>query len=205
MQKQKLINLYLQQKKSAAEIAKLCECSINKVNYWLNKYKIPKRSIADAVYIKWNPHGDPFAIRKISTIQLAFLYGAGLGLYWGEGNKSNKVSVRLGNTDPRLIKFFIKFLDEIYQIDKTKLRFGIQIFSDMPPKDVLMFWQKHLGVSSSQFYKKLVVTPARSLGTYHHKTKHGVLTIYFNNRNLRDTICGAIDNINDVLLELKPM
>ncbi len=205
MQKEKLIELYVLKKKSAAEIAKSFSCSVNKVNYWLSKYKIPKRSISDAVYAKWNPSGDPFSVKKINTTKLAFLYGVGLGLYWGEGTKSNQVSVRLGNTDPRLINFFIKFLNEIYQIDKNKLRFGLQIFSDMSAKQALGFWQKHLGVMSSQFYKKLVVTPARSLGTYRQKTKYGVLTIYFNNRNLRDTICGAIDTIDDVLSEFKPM
>lgn len=180
---------------SAAVIAQRLKCSEHKINYWLNKHSISKRSISDALYAAWNPKGDPFSSPVIHTKQEAFLYGIGLGLYWGEGNKSNKLSVRLGNTDPELIKIFLRFLRTIYRIDGKKLQFGLQIFSDMSPHKSLQFWQRHLKVSPSQFYK-VVVTPARSLGTYRIKNKHGVLTVHFNNRKLRDIICHAIEDIN---------
>ena len=123
------------------------------------------------------------------------LYGIGIGLYWGEGTKSNKTTLRLGNTDPHLIKIFLRFLFQMYNIDPRRLRFGLQVFSDMPKGEALRFWQKSLQVSPTQFHK-VIVTPARSLGTYKKKTKHGVLTIYFNNRKLRDIICQAIETID---------
>jgi len=193
-----LQRLYLVEKHSVAEIAKRTGCSQGQVNYWLKKFEIPKRSISDAVYQKWNPLGDPFVVRQPKTLQKAVLYGLGLGLYWGEGTKSNRTTLRLGNTDPRLIRTFIRFLDELYGVKKHKLKFGLQIFSDMPPKEALGFWRKFLKVSPRQFHK-VIVTPARSLGTYRYKTKHGVLTIYFNNRKLRDIICQAIEDIDGVL------
>ena len=46
----KLYDLYIEEKKSVAQIAILLECSQNKVNYWLEKYEIAKRSISDAMY-----------------------------------------------------------------------------------------------------------------------------------------------------------
>lgn len=122
------------------------------------------------------------------------MFGLGIGLYWGEGNKSNKLSVRIGNTDPRLIKAFIRFLEQICGIHPHKLKFGLQIFSDMAPDAALQFWQKELNVLPTQF-QKVVVTPARGIGTYRNKTKHGVLTVYYNNRKLRDIICNMVENI----------
>ena len=105
-----LSTLYTDQKLSSAAIAKQLNCSVSKVNYWLNKHHIKKRSISDAIYAKHNPNGDPFVPAKIDSYAKAQLYGMGIGLYWGEGTKANKHSIRLGNSDPALIKMFMCFL-----------------------------------------------------------------------------------------------
>lgn len=122
------------------------------------------------------------------------MYGLGIGLYWGEGNKANTHSVRLGNTDPALIRIFLKFLTEIYNIDTKRLRFGLQIFSDVESKVALAYWCKELAVSRSQF-QKVVVTPSRAYGSYTKRNVNGVLTVYFSNRKLRDMICTAIEQL----------
>ena len=182
-----LQNLYVREKKSVSTIAKLFCCSEHKINYWIRKFGIPKRSISEGVYIYNNPHGDPFKLRKPKTLSEAVLFGLGIGLYWGEGTKKNKNQVRLGNTDPQLVTVFIKFLARICGVRKEKLKFGLQIFSDMPSEEARLFWERELDVLPSQFYKP-VVTPARSLGTYRQKTRHGVLTVHFNNTKLRNIL-----------------
>lgn len=195
LSKEKLNKLYLHKRRSSEEIAKIFKCSTHKINYWLEKYKIPKRSISEAIYIKHNPSGDPFKIKNPENPEQAFLFGLGLGLYWGEGTKSNKSSVRLGNTDPRLIKKFIEFLEKLYGIKRKKLRFGLQIFSDTSPKKALNFWQKTLRAPPAQF-QKVIVTPARSIGTYRYKTKHGVLTINYGNTKLRNILVQEIEKFS---------
>ena len=102
-----LVKLYLGQKKSAQDIADIFKCSLNKIWYWMGKYKIKSRTISEAIYRQKNPKGDPFKIKYPITLKEAMLFGFGLGLYWGEGTKANKYAVRLGNTDYRLIKKFI--------------------------------------------------------------------------------------------------
>lgn len=192
--KENIEKYYIKQKRSSAEIAKIFNCSQHKVNYWIKKYKIPKRSISDAVYVKNNPNGDPFHAKKLTSVEDAILFGLGIGLYWGEGTKKNTHAVRLGNTDPELIKQFLKFLQKIYSIDQKKLRFGLQIFSDMSTQKTLNFWQKELNVPVNQFFK-VIVTPSRGVGNYREKSKYGVLTVYFGNKKLRDIICKEIENI----------
>ena len=98
-----LIQQYIREQKSVRNIAKSLSCSENKVNYWLKKYNIPKRTISEAVYLKSNPEGDPFTFKCPRDKDEWFLYGLGLGLFWGEGYIMNKTSVRLGNCDPALI------------------------------------------------------------------------------------------------------
>lgn len=176
LSKKTLGKLYTIEKHSVSTIAKKFGCSEHKINYWLAEFKIPKRSISESVYLYHNPTGDPFRIITPKTTKEAFLFGLGIGLYWGEGTRSNKFSVRLGNTDPELVKKFIEFLVKTCNVRKEKMRFGLQIFSDMPPEEALMFWQHALDMPRHQFFPKTIVTPARSIGTYRQKTKHGVLT-----------------------------
>ena len=195
LSKEVLQKFYTVEKNSVSIIAKKFRCSEHKINYWLAEFKIPKRSISESVYLYHNPKGDPFNVLLPKTIDDAFLFGLGLGLYWGEGNKKNKLSIRLGNTDPKLVRKFVEFLIKICGIKKEKIRFGLQIFSDMQPGEVLKFWQHELRASRNQFFRKVIVTPARSLGTYHQKTEHGVLTVYYGNKKLRDIICQMIENM----------
>ena len=186
----KLRELYARQKLSAREVAKIFGCSEHKVNYWLSAHRITKRSISEAIYVKHNPKGDPFQFKSPRNLEDAKLLGLGLGLYWGEGNKRSKNSVRLGNTNPALIKKFIEFLIKIFNIDKTKLRFGLQIFSDTSRKNALGFWLRELkrfNISRQQFFK-VIITPSRGIGNYRDKSKFGVLTVYFSNSKIKKVI-----------------
>lgn len=186
-----LLNLYNVNKFSMQEIAIKLGHSSHKVCYWMDKYGIKRRTISDAVYTRSNPLGDPFRVVPIKTQEQARLMGMGLGLYWGEGNKANIYSVRLGNTDPELIKTFILFLEELFAIDTSKLRFSLQIFSDTTPETAISYWQSKIGFSMKQL-GKVIVTKSGSIGTYRNKNMFGVMTVYFHNKKLRDIIVGLL-------------
>ena len=194
MDKRLLEQRYIRDKQSVHDIAKSLRCSDGKVNYWLEKNSIPKRSISEAIYTKHNPNGDPFSSRAFQSHNDSFLFGLGLGLYWGEGTKKNPTTVRLGNTDPYLVKAFLVFLREIYDIDNSKLRFALQIFTDMDQKKEEKFWREFLNIDAKQFYKT-INTRSGSIGTYRTKSEHGVLTLYFGNKKLRDILIGEIEKI----------
>lgn len=186
-----LAKLYLEENKSAAEIAKIFVCSQNKINYWLGKHKIPKRTISEAIYTKHNPGGDPFIFTPPNNIHEAQLFGLGIGLYWGEGTKANKNSIRLGNTDPELLDTFIRFLIVFFHIQKKDLKFGLQIFSDIDPEYALDFWMKKLKIKRQQINKP-ISTLSGSLGTYRKKSTYGVLTVMYHNKRLRDLLVGML-------------
>ena len=194
MTRKDLSQLYLKEGKSVADIARYFECSQHKVNYWLSKHEIRKRSISEAIYLKANPQGDPFSFQSPRSTKEAFLFGLGLGLYWGEGNKRNTNSVRLGNTDPFLVMAFLIFLRRCYGIDESRLRFGLQVFSDMNLEKEEKFWCDFLQTSPKQFYKT-VNTRSGSIGTYREKSIHGVFTIYFHNKKLRDAVVAEIEKL----------
>ncbi|MEK9170272.1 MAG: hypothetical protein AAB674_01355 [Patescibacteria group bacterium] len=191
IEKKKLLNLYKLKKKSMQEIADLLGFSLHKVSYWMEKHEIKSRSRSEAIYLKCNPDGDPFNFIPPRNLKEAELFGLGLGLYWGEGTKANKDSIRLGNTDPKLIKKFMDFLIRFFSIKKEDLRFGLQIFTDINKGEAMDFWQKELKIKLSQFYKP-IITKSRSLGTYRKKSQFGVMTIMYHNKKLRDLLVSML-------------
>jgi len=188
-----LADLYIKKGYSAARIAKYLSCSENTINYWLKKHSIPKRNISDAIYLKCNPDGDPFRFSNPNTLEGAKLLGMGIGLYWGEGSKTDKNSIRLGNTDPGLINKYIEFLVKICQVNPNKLRFGLQIFSDIDPRVALNYWVKIVGFPRKQFLPKVIVTPTRGIGSYKKKSEYGVLTVYFHNKKLKNLLMSMLN------------
>lgn len=185
--KEKLRYLYKNRKKSQQEIAKIFGCSFSKVRYWVDKYRIQTRSISEAIYTKHNPRGDPFKVKKPKNMKEAVLFGLGLGLYWGEGTKANLDSVRLGNTDPKLIKKFIEFLTRLFGVKRSDFRFGLQVFTDVSVKSAIDFWVKELRIKKQQLYKP-TITISGSIGTYRKKSKYGVLTVHYHNKKLRNLL-----------------
>jgi hypothetical protein len=192
-----LIKQYSFEKKSASEIATILGCSISKVNYWLKKNGITKRSISEAVYSKKNPNGNPFSVTTPLNKKEILLLGLGLGLYWGEGNKKNKSEIRLGNSDPDLLNCFIHFLEKRYVINRRDLRFSLQVHNDVVVSQVEAFWRNKLNVSKTQFYKT-IVSKSNKKGTYRNKSQNGVLTVYFLNSRLRNHLLGEIEKLRDM-------
>jgi hypothetical protein len=192
--KEVLLDLYLNKKYSTSKISCIFNCSENKINYWLNKYDIQKRTISDAIYIKRNPNGDPFSLTKPKTLEEGILYGLGLGIYWGEGLKRGKGGVRLTNTDPKMVVKFIDFLQRFLSIDKNKLRFSIQIFEDIKPDKALEFWTTELKVNKAQFYKT-IISKVRGVGTYKNRSEYGVIIVYFNNVKLKKVIIELLEKL----------
>lgn len=186
-----LVKLYVTDKLSMKEMAAQLNCSQNKVHYWMSRHGIERRARNEAIYLIHNPKGDPFKVRPINTIEKAELFGLGLGLYWGEGNKLNKHSVRLGNTDPELINTFVSFLVELYGVDRDMLRFGLQLFTDIDADTALSYWCDKLDVKPSQFYR-ITVTISGAIGTYRKKSQYGVVTVYYHNKKLRDVLVGLL-------------
>jgi hypothetical protein len=194
LEKHLLEVLYLENKLSSNAISKHLKCSAGQVNYWLTKYGISKRNISDAIYQLNNPKGDPFLFNNPKSLEDSFLFGLGLGLFWGEGSKKNLHAIRLSNSDPRLVKKFIDFLVKIYNIDKKKLKFQLQIYDDLKTDKLVCFWAKYLSVKDTQFYKTTILE-RRGRGTYLKKMEYGVIILNFGNIKLRNLICSQIANL----------
>lgn len=74
-------------------------------------------------------------------------------LYWAEGSKKDKSRVAFINSDPLMIKFFLKLFRESFKIDEEKFRAMIHIHSYHNEITQLNFWSDITGIPISRFSK----------------------------------------------------
>lgn len=180
--------------KSMAEIATILGCSVHKIVYWMDKHGLRRRTRSEATYIKLNPEGDPFDIKRCLTRDDSFLLGLGIGLYWGEGEKVSPHALRVGNTDPGVIKTFIKFLLGICGARKDKLYYNIVCFNDTDPELARGYWAKQLKTSPEKF-GKITQIPSQGKGNYKRKSRYGVCTVAFGNIKLKRWMMEQIEKL----------
>ncbi len=117
-----------------------------------------------------------------------------MGLYWGEGNQASDYSVRLGNSDPKLIGLFREFLIKICGIKEQKLKYNLLLFNDASKSNAIRFWNKELNLMPNQI-KSIFSLKPRGKGTYKKKSMTGVLTIEFCNTKLKKKIDKMVEMI----------
>lgn len=188
--KEQLIDYY-GQGLSMRQIALKISCSEHKIVYWMNKYGIKRRERSVASYTYYNPNGDPFIIKVDLNPDESILFGLGLGIYWGEGDKVSKYQVRVTNTDPEMIKVFTKFLVEICQVKKERIAYYLVCFNDSNIEKVAYFWSKQLNISKNKF-GKIIQIPPQGKGSYKKKSQFGVCSVVISNVKLKTWILGKL-------------
>lgn len=160
-----------------------------RILYWMQKHNIKRRCWSEATYVKRNPGGDPFRIKERLTEEERALFYIVVGLYLGEGAKyENCAGVALGNTDPLIIRMFLKFLKEICGVEERKIKLELNIYNDVKLETALEYWSLVTELPFPNFVKP-VVREARK-GNYKHWSRFGTLTVIVRNRKLLRKMLG---------------
>lgn len=197
MSEKLLRKLYCGQKLSMVETANRIHTTPNKVGYWLKKYKIPRRSWSESAYVKQNPEGDPFSIKRNLNQKEKELLIVGLMLYLGEGGKKSKHAIQLGNTDPSVLRAFLKFLRIVCQIREDKIKIYVRLHKKFDKNKAQVRWSNILRI------------PKQQVSVYTHndprskpekqRSEHGIATLQFNNMKLKKWLD---ENIKEYLQKL---
>ena len=110
------------------------------------------------------------------------LFLIGLGIYWGEGDKTNNGRVAVINTDPGLLQIVAKFYRHCLGVSESRLRVGLFIYEDINRNKAIKFWSQKLKISQTQFIK-IQTLKSRSRLTK-NKSKYGICSLYFSNTKL---------------------
>lgn len=94
------------------------------------------------------------AQKEVGKLTQRELFLAGVALYWGEGFKKDSL-VGLANTNPHIIKFYIRWLQSCFCIDKKNLIVRVTINHERinETRKILAYWSSQLNISQSQFSK----------------------------------------------------
>jgi hypothetical protein len=90
------------------------------------------------------------ALETLSKIDINDKYILELALamlYLGEGAKTQTTS--MANSNPLIVKFFIKSLEKVFRVDKNSLKFELHLRSNQNEIEAIKYWSKELGVNKN--------------------------------------------------------
>lgn len=144
-------------------------------------------------------------IGKLSTRELQLI---GSTLYWAEGYKrpvfkNGKVktyhAVTLTNSDPLLIKVYLRFLRDTCKIKEEKISAQVRIYEHHNREELLNFWHGITNIPIKQFESFYYGVSKSSLNKKPFNTlPHGTIRISVNNTELYHRIMGWIEGLGDL-------
>ena len=168
---------------SVNEIAAMFSISTRKIRKLLSACHVNLRDHKEASYIKNNKNGDPFDILADLTPEEEHLKAMALGLYLTEGNTKNKNSIRFTNSNPALVKIFVKFLKVICGVENSKIKSSLIVYPDVSPKATKEYWARFLDIPESVFTKTTVLKNRNGASAKRH-SELGTITLYVHNTKL---------------------
>lgn len=137
----------------------------------------------------WREQARQQARDNFSKLKSNPLFISGIMIYWGEGDSKPENPFRLSNTDPRMIKLYVKFLIESLNVSRENIRLGLILYPDLVEDRCIDFWSENTGINKSQFYKTQFIRGR-------HPTKrlsHGICMVTCGNRQLKEKALIWID------------
>jgi hypothetical protein len=122
------------------------------------------------------------------------LHLAGCMLYWAEGAKRRN-TVKLVNSDPHMVRFFLRFLVEALRIDRARLRVSINVYTNngLTIEQIERYWLKLLELPRTCLRKHtLNHMPTSSSGRARGRLPYGVCTLCLHDTEVVQHIYGAI-------------
>ena len=138
------------------------------------------------------------AKKDIGNLSRRDLFVLGFALYWAEGGKTKRGCLQLGNTDPNMLKVYMKWLT-LLRIPKEKLKIKLHIYKDMNEEKAISFWKAVLGVKSSQFRKTYVKNSRLVDLTYKNGFGHGTCNIIYEHTESASYVFMGIKHIIETL------
>ncbi len=160
---EKIKKLYYEEGMSVPEMADKFNGSIGSIYKQMKKHGIKRRSRKETNQITFNKKELSFNPRKKLSPKEEKLKIAGVMLYWAEGsknrvqdNKSRGDVVDFANSDPEMIKIFLRFLREILEIDEKRIRIYLYCYANQNVEQLKEYWSELTKVPLSQFTKPYI-------------------------------------------------
>lgn len=214
LMRQKAIELRLEGK-SFGQIKTVLNVSKSSLSIWLKNYPLSEKQLKALIKpnpIRYEKMRKTKALKKqkrldevyekmsvkISKLSDRELFVVGLFLYWGEGTKSSESILAFTNTDPDMVKFFVKWLN-LFGIDNKKMKARLHLYTDMNVEKETLFWSKYLNIKIDNFNKPQIKKSKLSDITYKHGFGHGTCSVSYGNIHLYEQVMMGLKYIRQKL------
>lgn len=137
---------------------------------------------------------------EISVLSPKMLMLVGAALYWGEGYKRQPKDltpyVSFGNTDPSMVKIFMRFLRETLSVPENKIRAKIQIHTNVNSERAISFWNKVTGIPRERLRITHQVSKASKGKRPGNRQPYGTVEVIVSSRRDFFRIVGLIKGLS---------
>ena len=179
---------------SEERIRQLRDWNPRKIENYRNTMRKKREARLNVIYQKVS--------KDIGHLSKREMFLAGLFLYWGEGSKSHSSSTILTNTNPAMLKFFIKWL-EMLGVKRKDLKVKLHLYSDMNIKEGIKFWSKELKIPIKQFRKTYVKKSSLKSITYKNGFGKRTCCVIFENKPFFNYIIMGLKYISETSNNLR--
>lgn len=201
------------------DIAKKLNTSFSTISFWcrdikmsasvINKMKFNKKERSIKGLLKYSERKRAQRIentfnqkqsgaKMINKLSDRDILMVGLGLYWGEGYKESNDEMGFTNSNPQMIRFYLKWL-KLNNVSKNDLIFRLSInkFFTKKEKEIKKFWLKYLNIKENQFSKTTFInTNLKKANIKNLNTYKGILRVKVRRGlSLKNKILGAIEYV----------
>lgn len=139
-----------------------------------------------AAEIEW---GMATGATRVGNLSDRDLLIAGAALYAGEGAKTDGLVV-FANSDPLIIRMFLRWLRAFFDIDESRLRMRLYLHDDLNLDEAVSFWSKVTEIPASQLYKPY--RPKAKPGRRIRAHDHGCVSIVYPSARTHREIMGLV-------------
>lgn len=149
------------------------------------------------------------AAKEIRNFDSNDLLLSGAMLYWAEGYKRVKVvygrevtnhPVSLTNSDPLLVRLFLRFLREYCLVPNEKIKAGVRIFPHQNEQEILKYWREVTKILPQNFGKVYRGISKSSQGKRpYNQLVHGVIQVVVADTKLFHRIMGYIEGFKKLV------
>jgi len=152
-----------------------------------------KRSAGTEARTKYQERGRELARQGFD------LYLAGCMLYWSEGSKY-RGSLRFTNSDPDMIRLFMKFLRLCFPIEDTKATLAINahLNNGLTQREIEDFWLGVTGLGRCQLRKGTYGNYSSASKKLKRNLVYGTVCVSVNDTRIVQTIYGSINEYASV-------
>jgi len=206
--------------KSYNEIAKDLDVGKSMLSYWLKDLQLPleakkilelKSNYSKEKFVAYNHKRHEIVekdnkeikdlnSKKIKAIDNYNLLLLGATLYWGEGQKRHAGKrpypcVSFSNSDPDMIRFFLRFLREILKVPEEKIRPSIHFYPSTDKESAINFWSEITQISNNKLLTTIAISRASQGKRPKNLLPYGTLQVRVHSRKKFFEIMGLIDGL----------